>query len=128
MHPFSNRTYIIEIAYSLAIIQWKNINLIHAIFLTLRSALVKCKSILIVSRVLTFNTTLSSFCFFNHYCLLYINTERRYCTIKMRWRSSSILYFRTKDVYLYTIPIFNESTSCRKHMRETRICTGIGLR
>ena len=31
MHPFSNRTYIIEIAYSLAIIQWKNINLIDAI-------------------------------------------------------------------------------------------------
>ena len=32
MHPFSNRSYIIEIAYSLAIIQWKNIILIDGLF------------------------------------------------------------------------------------------------
>ena len=75
-----------------------------------------------------YNNTLTFLLFSNHYCLLYMNTERRYCVIKMRWQSSSILYFLTKDVYLYIIPIFNESTSCRKHMGETRICTRIGLR
>ena len=39
MHPFSNRTYIIEIAYSLAIMQWNNINLIDARFSQISSPL-----------------------------------------------------------------------------------------